>query len=274
MFPFKPNPERPFEPLKVQDPFRLRDAVVPLFHQAKENLTGLGTAFLVDGCKKLFTAEHIIDVGAFEFRKGEISDEKINLERFFRHRRIIAVLGCGVVFGTVRMPKETLLTVTGMNAPLVERDDPLLAVKGMIAFQRQADFALLDTEPKVKTSRSFTLASSPVMPKVGEWVCAVGYPDIDLKVFSHDESIEVQIREESIQLAFGRVSEVHENGRGVQDKMPLVEVEANWRSGMSGGPVLNANGEVVGIVSRSFPADAGTSAGLGTATILIQEQHR
>ena len=36
---------------------------------------------------------------------------------------------------------------------------------------------------------------------------------------------------------------------------PTIAVDVRWRGGMSGGPVFNENGEVVGIVSRGVDAE-------------------
>jgi hypothetical protein len=55
--------------------------------------------------------------------------------------------------------------------------------------------------------------------------------------------------------AYGRIVDVHPNGVGTANPSPVIEVETDWPPGMSGGPVFNQAGDVVGIVSRSIRAE-------------------
>jgi serine protease Do len=64
--------------------------------------------------------------------------------------------------------------------------------------------------------------------------------------------------------AFGRITGYFPSGRGRRNPTPVYQVEANWESGMSGGPVLNQAGEVIGVVSHSLLSDdIGVRNGLG-----------
>jgi serine protease Do len=54
--------------------------------------------------------------------------------------------------------------------------------------------------------------------------------------------------------AYGRVTDLYPCGRDHSNPTPVFEVEADWPSGMSGGPVFDAKGEVIGLVSRGLSA--------------------
>lgn len=83
------------------------------------------------------------------------------------------------------------------------------------------------------------------IPKVGERLYAVGYRQL-----SHDD-----VPGATMICSAGPVTDCHLEGRGSHLPGPCVEVSMNTLGGMSGGPVFNAEGHVVGIVSSSYEAD-------------------
>jgi serine protease Do len=82
-------------------------------------------------------------------------------------------------------------------------------------------------------------------PKVGDRVLALGFADLD--VDRHLEGEERAIE----QYLYGSEAEIIEAqpaGGQSSRPWPVFRVEANWPGGMSGGPVFNQEGNVIGLV--------------------------
>ncbi|HVT81503.1 MAG TPA: serine protease [Phycisphaerae bacterium] len=83
------------------------------------------------------------------------------------------------------------------------------------------------------------------LPRRGERLWAVGYR----------ETSRGETNGMTMLCSSGVVTQCHLQGRGSHLPGPCVEVAMNTLGGMSGGPVFNAEGHVVGIVSSSFEAE-------------------
>ena len=83
------------------------------------------------------------------------------------------------------------------------------------------------------------------IPEVGERLWAVGYRQLS----RHGATGVAML------VSSGLVTQCHLSGRGSHLLGPSVEVAMNTLGGMSGGPVFNAEGHVIGIVSTSYEAD-------------------
>lgn len=81
------------------------------------------------------------------------------------------------------------------------------------------------------------------LPLIGTRLWAVGF---------RDGEIGEDIASVSPLLASGLVTNCFPHGRGERMPSPCVEVDMETLGGMSGGPVFNEEGHVVGIVSSSF----------------------
>lgn len=89
-----------------------------------------------------------------------------------------------------------------------------------------------------------SLASMEIcLPLVGQRLWAVG--------FRHRE-INDDITAVSPLITSGLVTACYPHGRGERMKSPCVEVDMEALGGMSGGPVFNEDGRLIGIVSSSF----------------------
>jgi serine protease Do len=101
---------------------------------------------------------------------------------------------------------------------------------------------------------------------------AIGYPK--LTCLQHSRPEKAMTFTERMYGAVGTITGLLPEGRGTTYPWPLIEVQAHWRSGMSGGPVFNESGEVIGLVSFSLEPD-GALPGVGYATDLAGVQlHR
>jgi serine protease Do len=151
-------------------------------------------------------------------------------------------------------------------SPALDDADPLAALQGRPAY-RPIDLAVLTTRrPGADLVNCLPFRGSPKGPRPGDLVVAIGYPKID--TFSGNEESARTTIDEGMAVAYGRVTKILPHGRDRSNPTPVFEVEANWPSGMSGAPVLDARGEVIGIVSRSYVPEDGDGTGIGWATWL------
>jgi serine protease Do len=128
------------------------------------------------------------------------------------------------------------------------------------------DIATIEADMSVNVPiETFSLRLKRAVPILAEPLLALGYPSITAEMRLPGKSI-VTLSEE-MQCAFGRITGHFPWGRGRRNPTSVYQVEANWAPGMSGGPVLNRAGEVIGVVSQSLLSDdIGTRNGIGYAS--------
>lgn len=248
----------------VQDPFGLRKAIVPIFTADPEGrLHGMGTAFTVDSWGAFLTADHVIDVVRNGDRQPGTADEQIFA--FSGDQTLVALLGIGLIFGTIGIPQDALARIVETFSPAIQIDDPLAFTRGGID-HRALDLAVVrsGTRPPPDMVRNLPIRVGSPGPRVGDIVVAVGYPQIDT-VHGDAERVATRV-EEGMFAGYGRVTALHPQGRDRSQRTPVFEVAADWPSGMSGGPVFNMAGEVVGLVSRGLAPEEGESLGTAWAT--------
>ncbi|WP_176844502.1 S1 family peptidase [Mucilaginibacter gossypii] len=117
---------------------------------------------------------------------------------------------------------------------------------------RYMDVGILSLSPfsKFEDHENYMFAPLEVsIPKIGERLWAAGYREID------NDGVPT--------LAFfctsGIVTEQYLQGRGTFINGPCIEVAMETRGGMSGGPVYNAEGKVIGVISSSLEGAQGPS---------------
>lgn len=254
-------------PFPIDDPFGLRRAVLPVFLRNLDgSAVGCGTAFHIDGWGRLLTADHVVEEVRAPYLNQIARDAEIKVD-VLRNSHAAVLLGYGVVYGTVGIPDECWAPIQRVDALIVEREDPLAELRGKsTTYQIGPDIAGMSAllHPKAPPLHTVpvTFGTSPI---VGERVLAVGYPELDFEALQED-GIKRYLREGMFGV-YGTVTNLYPRGREKTRPSPGFEVEANWPSGMSGGPVFNARGEVVGIVSSSLqPSDE--KPGIGYATSL------
>lgn len=268
------EPARPFWPrgderpalFAREDPFGVRKAIVPLFLMDQSgDLQGLGTAFSLDPWGGFITADHVIASARAGAPHTPAGNGNFRVEGP-ADAGFVVVLGFGLAFGTIALPREAIAPVVSAWSPGLEGTDPLARLQGRHDLQALG-VAILRAPPlKVGSIHCLPMRSRPPRPQVGETVIALGFPRIDTFRGAQEEAR--TIIEEGMFAAYGRVTALRPEGRDRSTPTPVFEVEANWPSGMSGGPVLNGAGEVIGLVSRSLEPEADAEFGLGWATWL------
>jgi serine protease Do len=259
--PFPVEPKRGQNPLEflIEDPFGVRESILPLLsvNRTTGYLTGLGTAFSADPFGGFLTAQHVfsdVDLAA----PPPAAMEEIPT----------AMLNMGLVFGTVGLSKDLYAPVTGLFG-FVDKTppDPLHGLIGMSALPAIiTDCLRLVIEVKSSKHRErirpLPLRCSGTMPKPGDRILAIGYPELGLVKDMPPTGRLTYV--EHMYGAIGEVVAVHPSGLGKLRPWPILELRANWRSGMSGGPLFNEGGEVIGLVSSSIePDQSGVGVGFG-----------
>ncbi|MYB75746.1 MAG: trypsin-like peptidase domain-containing protein [Chloroflexi bacterium] len=255
------SPER----FKVDSYFDLRKAVVPVFWMYKDgHLEGLGSAFSLDPWGKFISADHLVakERDKAVRRKTGNNQYKVKMPD---DEGLVVLLGMGAIYGTPIVPPNAMPRVASLWANALEKDDPMAALQGKVELC-PIDLTVMATKgANLDLIRNLPFRSRPPCPMVGEQVVALGFPEIEA---FEGSVIEARTTiSEQMYAAYGTVKSLLRDGRDDTNLTPVFEVQANWSSGMSGGPVLNSNGEVIGIVSRSLgPGDG--QPGTGWATML------
>lgn len=247
---YEPKRGQPFAPFQIYDPFGLRNAIIPVFcQQVDGRMYGVGTAFHVDGFGNFLTAYHVIDF----------------VEKHLSGRPILFLSMHAVVFGTINIPPDCFVPADEVIASMIESDDPMAALRGQASRRPAIDVALLKPEPigpGARPPQTLPIRTNGWAPRIGEIVLAVGFPQLDLSEV--DIAKQSSLLDEGMYGAYGRIVAIHEEGVSRSNPTPVFEVESDWPGGMSGGPVFNRDGEVVGMVSRSLRAES-EHAGTGYA---------
>jgi S1-C subfamily serine protease len=148
----------------------------------------------------------------------------------------------GAASGWITSPDGLIVT----NAHLFEngKDDPLgvmtldgeiFAVKEIVASDVEKDIAILRIDPGNKTLRALPLANS-------------AEPGDEVHVISHPQG-------QYYCLTSGKISRFHRDHlKEDQEPTDWMSITADFAGGSSGGPVLNKNGEVVGMVASTLTA--------------------
>ena len=260
---FNPKPEAPFEPFLIQDPFGLRKAIVPVFKRGTNgDIYGMGTAFHVDGWGTFLTADHVID---FARERSNPASTWASFSANSNGDHPVLFLGIGLAFGMVNVPEEAFAVVEQIITTMREKDDPLSSLQGRKEAENASDLAVMSAvlQPKSQEPGSIPVRASGWYPRVGETVFAIGFPELVCQQF--DKQKLQEILREGMYGAYGCITKIYPKGRDRSNPTPVFEVDCHWEAGMSGGPVFNSSGEVVGLVSRSL-LSCGNLPGAGWAT--------
>lgn len=257
---------------RIQDPFGLRRAIVPVFHlEASGNLKGYGTAFAVDPWGTFVTADHVVA----EYRQiREPTWDKCDDNPGRRYLWNISSLddggfvllyGFGLALGCPAIPSDAIATIASALSPVIDGNNPMKALTGQLDLL-PLDFSVCRTMPPIPTNyiKTLPIRSRPIGPRPGETVVAVGYSKIETvtdSVYGAAQKVEA-----GLFAGYGQVTRICPLGRDSANPTPVFEVVADWPAGMSGGPVFNAAGEVIGLVSRGISPENGSIVGQAWAT--------
>lgn len=264
--PYSAREGFPDAPFPVDDVFGLRRTILPVFLRMPNGETfGMGTAFYVDGRGTMLTADHVVDHTRALHLKELKPDITIEVD-LAQSTHATVLLGYGLVFGTVVIPEKCWAPIQRIETIVRRHDDPLAQLQGGSSYRVAADIAGMRAlfHPEAPPTHSLPVNFN-WQPKVGERVLAVGYPELGFDLL-HPAGVAKYLNE-GMCAAYGTITSLFPKGRGKSRPTPGFEVETDWPSGMSGGPVLNKDGHVIGIVSSSL-APLGDEAGVAYAASL------
>ena len=172
----------------------------------------VGMAFLVSKDGFFITAKHVLTL------RGKIKNPKL--------------------FGVLFIKDKRPYVLTIRNIILHEKADIALGLLENINHQ--------NTECPIEHEG---LNLCPVIPGVGEKVSTCSYYDDHNLVYA-DDDFELK---DKIKWTFGTVRKYYPDGRdSYLLPGPCVETSITLNAGLSGGPVLNKKGEIIGVNSTSF----------------------
>jgi hypothetical protein len=96
------------------------------------------------------------------------------------------------------------------------------------------------------------------LPKVGELAMIVGFRSSGAENLPAEDGIYFAVEDghakyaAEVRIGVGEITEHHLNGRGGHPPGPAIGVACSTTGGMSGGPVFDQNGMLVGILSKSL----------------------
>ena len=236
-----------------QDP-DLRSKILPLFsfdpRATEQRPVGHGTAFRIDPWARCATAFHVVE---------ELFEPSSNRDALVLRDevRLTALEIDGLIFGRAPIPESAWRPLAASFSIFGIEEVPLSGRR----IRNVTELMVLRIQP----SHRLVIGTSflPVdlrrwRPRENEQVMALGYADLDV---DHNGDGENQPMQQHLYGSLGRITGIEPADGASGRPWPRIRVEAEWPGGMSGGPVFNGAGHVIGIVSAGIEGQR-----VGTAT--------
>lgn len=204
------------------------------FNMGSETATHCTGAFVgTDG--SILTAGHCVDpvIGKEQLKQALLDDLSVEIPELTND-------SLNMMYETMQVvPASFERTVyayqpRGMADSVLDWDGLIVEVASFKPLER-GDFALLRLNNFSEVTPALPLAALP--PEIGDRVRAIG--------FAGSVSATNDNSRQMPSFKAGEVSSFQTSNQGV----PFVEVDASFTKGMSGGPTVNENNEVLGVVS-------------------------
>ena len=234
----------------VQNP-AIRSAVMPLFAIDRRDLSerpmGRGTTFRIDPWGGCATAFHVIE---------ELLEPKGGQAVLREHQRLIALELEGIAYGAAPIRPDQWRNFAGMNVVAAIEQVPGQA-RRLRNVTELASLVIPRSGSAVGVPFFLVMDLRRWRPEIGAKVVAYGFADLDVSDASADADRPIS------QYLYGsaaRIIDIEPEDRSRGRPWPFFRVDRDWPGGMSGGPVVNADGHVVGIVSTGMTFAAAGSA--------------
>lgn len=250
-FPFEANAVRPEGRFLIQDP-EYRTRILPLFdftpRQSEKRVAGQGTVFRIDPWGNCATAFHVFEDA---FYLGGATGREMLVRQ---DRSIVALELDGIAYGAAPVAPSQWRPMNGAFSIVRVDDIPLQPPRLRNATELLA-LSILPSARKANGTEFLHVDLMEWRPSIGEVVLGVGYPNLDKDEDGPDDRPISQY----MYGAYGAVTDIEPLDLGRSRSWPMVRVKADWPGGMSGGPVFNAAGNVIGIVSSGVDSTTSTA---------------
>ena len=256
-FPFEPSKSQPVDEhgkFGVDDPSGMRKSVFPLLNQTTEtgSMQGWGTGFRIDPYGTAVTAHHVVE----DFFEVAQKAGKTEL-RYRAERKLFGLQGMGLVYGQVGIPAEFWMPVDTAQIYVFEKPGHALTPE----FRSLDETATLHMPTKGREQPRALPVKIRSWPKLGDRVLALGFAD--LKVNEPMDQAKAFMLTENLYGSIGKITEIRPADPQSMRPWPTLIVDANWLPGMSGGPVFNEAGEIIGLVSTGLHGSYSTAVWFG-----------
>lgn len=250
-FPFIPDGPPDSRGLYLCQSPGLTSRVMPLFRfdpgDPGRRPEGHGTAFRIDSWSRCLTAYHVLE-DLFELNEAAQLRLRPDI-------RIAALDVPALGYGQLRVPDGAWRPVVECFTHGAVHTPPLREAE----LRNFCEMVVLRIRPREMPSDGtpwLPVQLSGWSPRIGETMMALGYADLD----KADGGPENRAIEQRLWGSFGQITDIHAADPGSGRPWPQIRVDADWPGGMSGGPVFNEDGHVVGLVSAGFRGEGGASA--------------
>jgi len=221
-----------FEPLSPKAfGSELQKVVMPLFAVDGENIVSIGTGFVIGGNQLMMTAAHVVK------------------EALAMGRRVLGQDGKWIDANGL----YALYVSSERHGPELEHHLGGLLPIDHVWINSRMDIGLGWLRIPIingKPIRLLRMRISPGLPKLGDPITAFGYHSLSEPLRVDDKGNRVLPYDIKGSFSRGEILDIHETKRDSAFlTFPCFRTSARFDAGMSGGPVLNAEGSVCGIVS-------------------------
>ena len=239
----------------IQDT-KLQERVLPLFsfnpEDPEQRPKGHGTAFRVDPWSCCATAFHVLEDILQVNRSGSAISLRpdINLAA-------LAVSGTG--YGGIPVPEDSWRPFAGTFG-LARIEQPLVGDARIRNLTEIMALRIMPSDGRSEVAPYLPLDFSRWYPRVGESILALGYADLDDDDDGKRRFGGVRPISQYLYGSVGVITDIESADGTRSSPWPIIRIDANWPGGMSGGPVFNEAGNVVGVVSTGFEGVRGAAA--------------
>lgn len=236
----------------VQDP-GLRARVLPLFKfdptDAQQRPEGHGTTFRIDPWSRCLTAWHVVEDLLLP---GPGDGKTLRL----RDDMGLTALQIGEQgYGRLPIPEGSWFPIAGAYSLHRVEQRPI----NVPELRNLIELMVLRIRQRANDEHTpyLPLDLSRWHPTVGERVLALGYADLDR---GREGEGEARPFRQHLWGSLAPITHVEPAHPDRARPWPLLRVDADWPGGMSGGPVFNEAGNVIGVVSAGFQGEGGATA--------------
>ena len=232
----------------------LRSKILPLFRfdpqRAEERPIGYGTTFRIDPWARCATAFHVIEDLFLPPASGSAAMALRN------DARLVAPQIDGIGYGLNRFSLDAWRPIHGAYSIFGIETPPFQPPRIRNATELMA-LQIRPNGPAGSPAPYLTVDLTRWHPRIGERILALGFAGLD--VDSRDEG-EQRPMSQYLYGSFASILEIERPDGSRGRPWPQIRVEAEWPGGMSGGPVFNEVGHVVGLVSAGIEGHGIASA--------------